>query len=234
MLRKLGSVLLAVIGLFSGSPASASPLTFYTNEAAWLAVISGFKVGTYPFDVTYTDSLVNVALFPPPAGTCCFVSTPPPFGQFAPVLGANFSSVDMTFSATGLDTCLLPVICTFVTGAVTVDFPAPIYGFASSSAFIRQEAGTITFNGQASIPPLFNGDYGGFFGVVGLINSLNFFCAGCIPTDDEDGALDLPGIVVATVDEPSGFASLATGLVLLAVASSGFRRRAGRVYRWQR
>jgi hypothetical protein len=38
MLRKLGPALLVVVGLFSG--ANASPLTFYTNEAAWLAAVS--------------------------------------------------------------------------------------------------------------------------------------------------------------------------------------------------
>jgi len=231
MLRKLVPALLMVIGLFSGSTANASPLTFYTNEAGWLAAVSGFTVGAYPHDVTYTDTLVNVALFPP-TGTCCFVSTPPPIGPFAPVLGADFSSVDITFSAVGLDTCFLPEICTFATD-VTVNFPTPIYGFASSSAFIRQDrgAGPITFNGQAAIPPLPIEDYGGFFGVVGLINSLDLFCTDCDPTHDENGSIELPGIVVATVDEPSGFASLATGLVLLAGALSEFRRRG---HRWQR
>ena len=56
-----------VIGLFSGSAASASPLTLYTDEAAWLAAVSGFTVGAYPYNVTYTDTLVNVALTPTPA-----------------------------------------------------------------------------------------------------------------------------------------------------------------------
>jgi len=79
MLRKLGPALLVVVGLLSGSAASASPLTFYTNEAACLAAVSGFKVGTYPSDVTYSDILVNVALIPNiPGGSCCVISTPPP------------------------------------------------------------------------------------------------------------------------------------------------------------
>lgn len=76
-----------------------------------------------------------------------------------------------------------------------------------------------------------------------LIQSV-FFCSsrsgyslefeGGDPTSDEDVDLKLPNIVVATVDEPSGFAFLATGLVLLAGALSRFRRPAGRGYRWQR
>jgi hypothetical protein len=41
MLRKLGLALLVV--LFSGSTASASPLTFYTDEAAWRALPRGPK-----------------------------------------------------------------------------------------------------------------------------------------------------------------------------------------------
>jgi hypothetical protein len=224
MLRKLGPALLVIVGLFSGSAASASPLTFYTDEAAWLAAVSGFTVGGYPHDVTYTDSLVNVALLP--NDLCCIVSTPPPiFGLFPPVLGENFSSVNITFSAIALDDCISPSCpgLTFATD-VTVDFPIPIYGFASSSAM---EDGGVFINGQAFPFPFF-----GFFGVVGLINSLDFSCAGCLPTDDENVDLDLPGIVVATtVDEPSGFASLATGLVLLAAASSRFRRRADRLAR---
>jgi hypothetical protein len=231
----LGPALLVVVGLFSGSAANASPLTFYTDEAAWLAAVSGFKVGTYPFDVTYTDTLVKVALIPPPPGTCCILSTPPPiFPIFPPVIGVNFSSVDITFSSLALDGCLLPSACTFATD-VTFNFPTPIYGFASPNAFIRMEegAGLITFNGQAVLP-LLNGDYCGFLGVVGLINSLDFSCGFCPPTDDENASLDLPGIVVATIDEPSGFASLATGLVLLAVALSRFRRRGHRTFaaRW--
>jgi hypothetical protein len=160
--------------------------------------------------------------------------TPPPiFPIFPPVIGVNFSSVDITFSSLALDGCLFPSACTFATD-VTFNFPTPIYGFASPNAFIRMEegAGLITFNGQALL--LFNPDYRGFFGVVGLINPLEFACGGCVPTGDENGSLELPGIVVATIDEPSGFASLATGLVLLAVALSRFRRRGHRTFaaRW--
>ena len=231
MLRKLGPALLVVVGLFSGGVASASPLTFYTDEAAWLAAVSGFTVGTYPFDVTYSDTLVNVALTqPPPGGTCCVISTPPPvFAEFPPVIGANFTQVDITFSSQQLDVdCFYPRFCTFATD-VEVDFPTPIYGFASS-AIIFQETGGITFNGQGLLPP-FGQEYGGFFGVVGIINSLAFSCEPCDPKNDENNDLKLGNIVVATVDEPSGFASLAIGLVLLAAASSRFRQRG---YSWQR
>jgi hypothetical protein len=222
----LGPALLVVVGLFSGSAANASPLTFYTDEAAWLAAVSGFKVGTYPFDVTYTDILVNVTLTrPPQGGTCCILSTPPPiFAAFAPVLGANFSSVDITFTSLALDGCFFPSACTFASD-VTVNFPTPIYGFASSSAFGRMESGVILINGQELPSPFI----GPFFGVVGLINSVDFSC-GCDPRIDENLDLELSNIVVATVNEPSGFASLATGLVLLAVALSRFRRRGHRTF----
>lgn len=181
MLRKLGPALLVVVGLFSGSAASASPLTFYTDEAAWLAAVTGFKVGTYPYGVTYSDSLVNVSLIPsiPPGGegSCCIVSTPPPiFADFAPVIGVNFTSVDITFSSLDTNLCIYPCTFTFATD-VKVDFPTPIYGFASSSAFIRTDASEITINGQA-LPELISP----FIGVVGLINSLEFRCEGeCTP-----------------------------------------------------
>jgi hypothetical protein len=97
MLGKLGPALLVVVGLCSASAASASPLTAYTDEAAWLAAVSGFTVGGYPFAVAYSDSLINVSLIPtiPPGGegTCCIVSAPPPiFAGFAPVLGGKFFS----------------------------------------------------------------------------------------------------------------------------------------------
>ena len=227
MLRKLGPALLVVVGLFSGSAASASPLTFYTNEAAWLAAVSGFTVGAYPYDVTYTDTLVNVALTQPPTGgTCCVISTPPPiFGAYPPFIGPNFTQVDITFSSQQLDVdCFYPEFCTF-SKDVTINFPTPIHGFASSQAFGQTQLADIYLNGQGipfSVPP--------FFGVVGLINSLDF-TSSTMPIYDENVDLHLFGIVVATVDEPSGFASFATGLVLLAVASSGFRRRGHRSQR---
>jgi hypothetical protein len=140
ILRKLGPALLVVVGLFSGSEAGASPLTFYTNEAAWLAAVSSFTVGAYPYNVTYSDTLVNVALTrPPPGGTCCIISTPPSiFGAFPPVIGANFTQVDITFSSLALNVdCFYPLSCTFAIN-VTVNFPTPIYGFASSSSTFGQ------------------------------------------------------------------------------------------------
>lgn len=47
-------------------------------------------------------------------------------------------------------------------------------------------------------------------------------------TIDENVDLQLSNIVVATVDEPSGFASLATGLVVWTILFSRFRRRGAR------
>jgi hypothetical protein len=234
MLRKLGPALLVIVGLFSGSAASASPLTFYTDEAAWLAAVSGFTVGTYPVDVTYTDTLVNLAIFPSNApefaGTCCIVTTPPPiFPSAPPVIGPNFTQVYITFSSLNLDEYTFPLFYTLATDVV-VNFPTPIYGFASSSAFRQEEFAAITFNGQAPFPGI--PDFGGFFGVVGLINSLDISCMACDPEVDENTDLELYNIVVATVDEPSGFVSLATGLVLLALALSRFRRHAGCGHRW--
>jgi hypothetical protein len=192
MLRKLGPALLVVIGLFSGSGASASPLTFYTDEASWLTAVSGFTVGTYPYGVTYTGTLVNVGLLPD--GGCCIVSTPPPiFSGYPPVIGAHFTSVDITFSSMGVDNCFYPSQCTFATD-VMVNFPTPVYGFASSAsgAMVLAE---ISINGQElPLPsPPFNNL---FFGVTGLINSLDF-TSSTNPVDDEDVFIRLPDIVVA-------------------------------------
>lgn len=68
----------------------------------------------------------------------------------------------------------------------------------------------------------FSGLYSGFFGVTGLISSLDFVSDAGF-TDSPELVL-LGSIVVATADEPSTFASLVFGLVLLALASPRLRR----------
>jgi hypothetical protein len=222
MVRKLVPTLLVIAGLFSAGAVRAAPLTFYTNEAAWLAAVSGFKVGTYSYGVSYSESLINVALIPPFPYTCCIVSTPPPiFPFYPPVLGANFTSLDITFSSVALNLCIYP--CTFATD-VGVNFPTPIYGFGSLAMGEQQDGfGSILLNRQ---PLPFDFFIGGFFRVVGLINSLDFSCVAisCNPTYDENNFLSLQNIVVATIDEPSAFVSLATSIFLL-VFVLGLSRR---------
>jgi hypothetical protein len=121
-------------------------------------------------------------------------------------------------------------VFTFATD-VGVNFPTPIYGFATSDASIVAEESEIEIidqGGERVDVPAGNS----FFGVTGLITSLDFIST-TVPTTDENVFIQLPNIVVGTaVDEPSGFASLAAGLVLLAVALSRFRRRGHRSQQW--
>jgi hypothetical protein len=48
------------IGLLSSGAARAEPLTFYTNEADWLAAVSGFNIGTYADSVNVEDTSQRV------------------------------------------------------------------------------------------------------------------------------------------------------------------------------
>jgi hypothetical protein len=215
-----------VIGLLSSGVVRAQPLTFFDSEASWLAAVSSFKVGTYPYTVGVTDSLRNVAL--KPDDICCIISVPPPiYPAFPPIVGANFTSVDITFSTLDLNNCLSPTCTLTLATDVLVKFPSPIYGFATTSALFDQDtpSASILFNGQTA-PFLADVVYNGFFGVVGSVGSLDISCPGCNPILDESDLVSLPNIVVATIDEPSALASLVASAFLLAPILGLSRRHA--------
>jgi hypothetical protein len=120
--------------------------------------------------------------------------------------------------------------CT-VTGTsdeVIVRFPTPIYGLVANLYLINEGGHGFYLNGQKVTADY---SYNGFFGVTGgAISELDLVCFNrCGETDDIE-TLYLGDIVVATVDEPSAFASLAAGLVLLVVVSR--RRRKGGKQLW--
>jgi len=222
--RHFGLALLLIIGLLSCGSARSTPLIFSTNEAAWLAAVSGFDIGTYPDSVIVSDTLANVIAN---GHGVVVVSTPPPiFPGFSPMVGANFTSVNITFSSgltnpLAVSPCLSPP-CGFTFAIdVQVNFPVPVYGFAATMANIGLEGGAQIFiNSESATAPLPT-FYDGFFGVVGSgpINSLEFRC-NCLPDTDENVFLTLPNIVVATMDEPSTFASLLAGLVIFGLVAA--------------
>jgi hypothetical protein len=207
MLRKLAPALV-IIGLLIAGAARAAPLTFYTNEADWLAAVSRFNVAPDIGPVTGFQSFVTVQLYPD--GSCCIVTTPTP----ATIPIDSFSSLNATFSDLGIDEGRA---LTF-TSELYVSFPSPIFGFASLDAFGRLDDGPISLNGER-FTPLFLTE--GFLGVVGYITSLDFTGD---PLTDEFASFNLGDIVVAT-GEPSALASLITGLILLASACCLVRSR---------
>jgi hypothetical protein len=217
MLRKLGPAFLVIIGSLISGAASAGPLTFYTNEAAWLAAVSGFNVGPYPYDVTSTDNLITVQL--KPDGTCCIVTNP-----HTTITSDGFTSFRARFSSIAIDDGL-PLT---LSRDVSLSFPTPIYGFATTSSI--DEFDEIYLNEQL-LPFNPPGFYGGFFGVVGLTSTLDFqlFGTGRSFEEDENNSVFFNDIVVATIDEPSAFASLAAGLLLLTLTMRPYSaRRASR------
>lgn len=213
MLRKLGPALI-IAGLVISAAAQAAPLTFYTNEADWLAAVSRFNVAAYPNPVTGFQDFVTVQL--KPDGSCCIVTTPTP----ASVPIGNFNSLSATFSLLFIDCECRPALT--YTKELFVDFSTPIFGFASLDTSGRLNDGPILVNGEEFTPIM---PIDGFLGVAGYINSLDF--TGNNLTD-ENTSFTFNDIVVATV-EPSALASLATELILLALACLFMRSRTVRL-----
>lgn len=197
MFRTLG---LVIIGLLISQGARSSPLTIYTNEADWLAAVSGSDIAPYHDPVTGFQSFVTVQLMPD--GYCCIISPPTYL-----TIGA-FNSLNATFSLTAIDTGYAETY----TSDLFVSFSTPILGFASLDASGETE-GPILVNGVGLPPTPIKGFLGvnGFFGVAGYINSLTFTGYN---TTDENAFITLDDIVVATV-EPSTLAALITGLLIL-------------------
>jgi len=94
-------------------------------------------------------------------------------------------------------------------------------GFATSLAEIRSDGLTVNGLNLAGLDGCCLAS-GGFFGIVGPISSLDF--VGNFSDEILEGVF-FSDVVVATVAEPSAFASLIAGLMLLAVGSPRFLRR---------
>jgi hypothetical protein len=179
MFRNFSLALLAIIGLFSGGAGNAAPLTFYTNEADWLAAVSGLNVGPYPYQVTRTDYLTTVELTYP-GGFCCIV-----LGHSTSTTLTGFGSFVANFSFSGLDVCEGAPNC-IVTAPLEVllTFDTPIVGFgATDGSVFSILGGDITVNGQPA--PIYGMGGTGFVGVVGPIYSLDFLSSAGF-TDDQE------------------------------------------------
>jgi hypothetical protein len=233
-MRKLGP-LLVIIGLLINGAAWSDPLTFYfqpapgflspgpNDEADWLAAVAQYQIAPYPYHVAETQTLTTIENRP--NGTCCIV-----VGSTQVTSNVEFSSLFYDFAQSGQfgDSQCFGVPNCIVTGTsdqVIIRFPTPIYGLSANLGIVNEGPLGFYVNGQKITGDYF---YSGFFGVTGgPISELDFQCYyRCAETDDRE-TLGLIDIVVATVDEPSAFASLAAGLVLL-VAVSRRRRKGGK------
>lgn len=208
MFGKAVLALLVIVGLLTCGTRSASALTFYTNEGDWLAAVSGDNIAPYPYNVTRTDYLTTVELTYP-EGYCCVV-----LGHSTVTTATSFESFRANFSFRALDICQGELDCIVTAPSeVLLTFNTPIAGFAAVDHSVFSMPGdNITVNGEDA--PIY-GMGEAFVGVVGPISNLDFVSSGGF-TDDQE-LLDLQDIVVATVDEPPTLASLAFGLVLLAL-----------------
>ncbi len=170
--------------LLASAPANAS-LTFYTDEAAWQAAVSGDTIGALTSPATVTRDQVTVGLLP--NGTCCTQDiystsiTQSPFTS----LSATFASVGINYGTPTLDT------------NITVDLPVAIDGFAVHGVRLPMSDAGLTLNGQAIPDPTFGFADFAFLGVVGDITSLDFQSYDCIHCDYMD-RLIFSNIVVAT------------------------------------
>ncbi|MGH7054826.1 MAG: hypothetical protein ACREFK_11335 [Stellaceae bacterium] len=212
--RPIQALVVVLALLLAGGTASADPLTFYTDESAWLAAVSGYNVGPYPFEtiVTQHQRTYQWNSHCGYGGISESTSTESEEG---------FNSLFASFS---YDYCLYPRAQTADT-EVVMNFSVPIFGFSTNN-FGVVDGGNVgfTLNGQ-TLPGRAAGYYDGFFGVVGPIYSLDFLC-GCsssIPTDDFE-RFYFQDPIAAMIDEPSGLASFAVALSLLALVRTAWKR----------
>jgi len=215
MFRKFGSALLAIIGVLASGIASASPLTFYTDHAAWSAAVSGFNVGAYPNQITRSDYVDTIKITggPAPGFTIVDQSSSTTRTGFT-----DFRADDFSFASP----CEFDLGCLISAAEeVLVTFDTQIMGFATALAEIRSDGLTVNGLNLAGLDGCCLAS-GGFFGIVGPISSLDF--VGNFSDEILEGVF-FSDVVVATVAEPSAFASLIAGLMLLAVGSPRFLRR---------
>ncbi len=167
MFRKFGSALLAIIDVLASGIASASPLTFYTDHAAWSAAVSGFNVGAYPNQITRSDYVDTIKITggPAPGFTIVDQSSSTTRTGFT-----DFRADDFSFASP----CEFDLGCLISAAEeVLVTFDTQIMGFATSLAEIRSDGLTVNGLNLAGLDGCCLAS-GGFFGIVGPISSLDF------------------------------------------------------------
>lgn len=217
MLWKFGGVLLATLGLMlGGGAASAAPLAFYYNAAAWLAAVSAYPA----YQIGPSPPAIVTETFGTVSGNDRGLTEVETTVSSSP---GTVSSLYFDFTGAGnlwdLD-CVGSVSYCSVTGTeadMAFSFSSPILGFAALNASFPVED-NMYLNGQF-VPgsgPGFS-SYNGFFGVVGLTSSLNFSCPVCAGSDDIPDRLSLDNILTVTVSEPSSCAIFSAACVLLMI-----------------
>jgi hypothetical protein len=219
----------AIFGLLLSGAASATPVTFYTDQAAWLEAVSPHVVGPYPQDVTRIDTLTTTGnsaacggLFVCALGQSSVTTRVGFTNFFANLAGAGDAFDQHCFQ----DVSTVPCTATGLT-AVEFIFDTPIFGFSAllsgTAAFPISINVTLT-SGISPFPEILPLDGLGpsFFGVVGPLSVLDFFSN--VRLTDSPEIVSLQNIIVASVPEPSPAASLATGLFIFVLVGLAVRR----------
>ena len=179
--------ILGLIGLLAANIAHADPLTFYYDQASWLAATSGLPIDTYSGASTETKTFETVE-YPgtragggPPPGVFPVISTSSA-SSFAPNGGFSDVSTGYPIGFTFPPICSrpsggAPCVGTGLTG-LSISLGTPILGFEGKLFIADSGAARIFLNGQEILPlELGLGDeYAGFFGVIGPISTLAFTC----------------------------------------------------------
>ncbi len=188
-------------------------LTFYTDEAAWQAAVSGDTIGqlTDPATMTRQQTIVQLNH----DGTCCLQDI-----HTTQVSQTPFTSLTFTAASVMMDSGWPSPIDT----EVVVDLPVGIDGFAVEGVFMPMNS-HITLNGQVIVIPNPTQDYVlfPFLGVVGDITSLDFLAPdACVHCDYPFERMQFSNIVVAQggatlaqVQEPIMWPLLMLGLVTI-------------------
>ena len=207
MAKTFGGMLFVIVGLLAASAANASPLTFYYDQASWLAAASGLQLGAYSAGSTETVHLDTIEYLP---------------GGGIAVLGAStktivtphggFSSISADFS---YPTLCSPGCTVTRPQEIVITFDSPIMGFDATAETDYEFP--ITLNGQKINPSISPFSYSGFFGVIGQISSIDFDSCHCHTDSPEN--FNFSHIEVLTVSEPPAIACLLGGIFLLLIAS---------------
>ena len=199
VMRVFRAVLFGLAGVLAATSTNATPLTFYYDQASWLAAAAALQIGTYSSGSGETDQLRTVQYPGPQTIGTSTVTTSIPNGGFSSVGPIDFS----------YPTSCSPGCTVTRPTNINISLTSPILGFEANLS-LADSLGVITLNSQLISPaPTYNG----FFGVIGPLSSIDFHFSGSITDSPE--SLNLSNIQVLTVNEPPSLMLVLNGGVLL-------------------
>jgi hypothetical protein len=203
------SAVVAATYLGVGTPARATALTPYYDQASWQAATAELQIGPFKGVASETYTTTTVENLPP-------FGYPSVIDMNSTTFPTGFGGVFGDFSFAAF--CEFDFFCVITNATdISIAFDQPILGFAALS-FTRSDV--MTVNGIAM--PTDGGPQ--FFGLVGPISTLDFMAADDFTDNDE--TLDIENIVVATLPEPMALPVFAAGLSGLAI----MRRRRNAIF----